>query len=255
VSAINIACETDRVHVVTDGLGRGPGFTRFTAAGPEAVAGDVVPTQKIATIAHLSLAAAVRGNAAHLPVVASAIPLFGSSFDQVKSRFPSGFRPHFEAVVRQWRSIPGCRYVDQADIVVAGISEERGPQAYVVPTHARYRDCRPWIAHDAGKVFFSPNDDSLHGVFGNLPEPIDIVSFAIGTLSCQRELELFGADGESFRGSTEIGLFAQVTTITRDSIVSRIVHRWREDAVDSVEPLADGHSFGIDAAPRASGGP
>lgn len=229
MTAINFVREVDRIHLVTDGRGRAPGTrTTFGPGGVRRENSVAMAMQKVAIFPHLNMAVALRGQAAHLPLIAASIPLFGRSFDEVRKRVADEFRPVFESATNTWVGHGVDERVGAVDIIFAGISEKSGPAAFIIPTHAFYADLKPWVAVDlVDEFFFSPPDPALYEKF-DADSAVDVDAFAIGSIEFQRGIMLRGPDGVEFPGKLEIGEFAQVTTIARDHVTSRIVHRWRD---------------------------
>lgn len=230
MTAINVVRTSDRVHVVCDGRGLAPSETVRSFSGLT-VATRVTPARaiamsKVATFPHLNLALGIRGQAFMIPHVAAMVPVFGKSFDEIRASLASGFRNWWTGAAAQWGRAGADARMTSADLIFAGISEEiGGPASYMVATHEFYGDAiPPWQPVDLPEVYLSPGDQATFERFAEPPDDID--AFAIASLKHQRDLELRGPAGETFQGRREIGVFAQVTTVSRHAITSRIVHRW-----------------------------
>jgi hypothetical protein len=220
MTAVAIIRGADRVHVVTDGKAR-------------VSVGRSVPMSKIEIFAHANMVVVARGLQQHLAYASGRLPLMGGSYDEIKAACCAVLLQEWDAYVAglvQVLRVP-AEVASFAEFYFAGISERTGPDSFAILTHSIYKDAKPWTIIDAGAVQISPADGALYDRFPvRSIDESNIAAKSVDIVQAQLALEVHSVlGGEDAKASDEIGLFVQLTTITKASITSRITHRWRED--------------------------
>jgi hypothetical protein len=215
VTVINCIKQKTAVHILTDGatwLFNGSFFN-----GPPAVKAWPLP--------HLSAVVAARGPIGSPTVLAS---FFGSSgcrsYDELKRAAVTIVR---EAMTYESYSHAFAGpFGSKIEIVIAGFSETVGPDAFVVSV----AEDRTLTANDCGPILMAPGDHAIQAeALASLPggvksaDDMDPERDGISMMEAQRAA--FGLTGAP-SGMTTCGAFAQLSTISATSIISRIIKRW-----------------------------
>jgi hypothetical protein len=121
-----------------------------------------------------------------------------------------------------------CHLGPDFEVIIAGWSDARGPEAYLLPTHDRYGG-RPFETVPLEGVTCFPNDETVHPeivkvLAGLQADDVDPERHGLAIMEIQRA-HPFVHEGFSDRFCS-VGGFAQLTTIRPDGIVSRILRRW-----------------------------
>lgn len=214
MTAINTVLKRDSVHLLTD------------AASYDIAGNLVTAAPKVALLPHLNAAVACRGPHIALPLIADLLGAAASTYDDLKAKAPAficALLPIFEASFAQ------CQFGSDFDIVVAGISEMAGPDAYLICSHDRY-GAAPFSTVQLSGLSLLPGDPAIHErvlatVLSDV-EQFDVERDGLAVLEAQRAHAVEHAGG---RWLTGVGGFAQVTSITRDGISTRVIHRWADE--------------------------
>ena len=195
-------------------------------------AGRPAPASKIEIVAHANMAVMVRGLQQHLVYAISRLPFMGSSYDEIKVSCASVLRKEWDAYIAGLAPLlrVPADVAGFAEFYFAGISATAGSDSFAILTHRLYGDAEPWTAIDIGNAFFAPADATFADRFphGSIGEN-NIAAKAVEVIEAQRTLTVASVnlpEGQVGNASEEIGLFAQVTTISKEAITTRIVHRW-----------------------------
>lgn len=120
------------------------------------------------------------------------------------------------------------------EVSVAGISEQRGPSGFRMTTlQGEGGHLEPWRVIDFPRGF-SPcpcnseaDEQEIRAAIEKAPATLD--GHAVAALTAQREIAR--RDFEARRQPCWVGGFAQITTISVETIATRIIHRWNDDVV------------------------
>jgi hypothetical protein len=119
-----------------------------------------------------------------------------------------------------------CHHGAAFEVVIAGISESDGPTAYVVPSDTRYGNAAPFDLIPIKGFVALPNSATISAAMaplmptsGNADE-VDPARVGLAVMEIQR------ANPDVGDCLCPVGGFAQLTTVTADSVTSRIIHRW-----------------------------
>lgn len=188
--------------------------------------------QKVAILAHLPCVIAARG-AAMFPSSA-AVNINGrfKTFDDLLPQIPSLFKQicdQFEAHTLELGVFDIT--TRGGEFVIAGFSHQRNAlEAYAMVSHDKYGNCllKPWRLHSIQGLSFSPSNDQALAEFRKIIDQMDNVLeepevASLRFMKVQRNMSEELADGFSLVGA---GVFAQLTTLTRDGINTRILERW-----------------------------
>ena len=211
MSACNIILHSDAVHVMTDGAC----FLPSRPLEPFAFAA------KAWVMPHLNAVAVNTGPSAFSPLVAQILS-FASSFDGILDASWDGLRAAFD----QFPDLPDF------SVMVAGFSESNGPSAFRVASGrkcSQHRDgsvtwFEPWSAVSLPKLSFVPGGADLSAEVAariegaKSADDFDPITDGVWLIERQRASRLAGVGG-----------FVQLTSVTRDGITSRVIHRWPED--------------------------
>lgn len=211
MTAINVFRHADRVVMLTD------------SAFLERDGRLHSPAPKVYAMPHLSAVMAVRGIRALSMMLADFISPMAQSYDELSETMPGKLRDLWRPVKKKWeedsRAGPGG---GDFELVVAGISESSGPNCYAL-TSTGMNGLRPWERVDLDYAV-SPVDGSMG------PECVkDLIhryadSAAISLMLAQRNVRT--VYGSSELPICTVGGFIQETIVTRQSISTRVIHRW-----------------------------
>lgn len=207
MTAVNVLIHENAAHLLTDGAGYDIEGTLLS------------PTTKVQMLPHLNAAVAGRGAAALPAIYAQALGSVSDSFDEAKGKAVQ--------CLREVSPLFGLHPTDGLEVVVAGISEARGPEAYAIFSHDRY-GIEPYTIADFDMLGMTPGEcvseflASLPNGAETDPNDIDPAVDGLRLLEMQRGTKVDSQIGNA----SVVGCFAQLTTITRDGISTRILKRW-----------------------------
>lgn len=230
MTALTVFRHSDAVHIVSDGTMQG-------MSG--AAIGSV---SKVWPIPHLSAAVAMRGGPIMLPVMSFALQT-AATFDDLRNEVAALARRVFD----EWRVVlEQSPFSADFDLAVAGISERDGPASYLVCNHNRY-GVKPWTVVDLGPCALLPGGPAVMDEFwkaypaGTSSQALDPERDGLRILEMQQRHELEAAfemvDGTPL--PMRIGGFAQLTTVRRDAITTKIIHRWPDEAGNRYANVSD----------------
>lgn len=179
---------------------------------------------KATLLPKLNAAIAVVGEVPHGLMLAETLGMVCETFDELEARAAELWKPLHDAVAT------ACHPDAQARLVIAGISETRGPRVLCVRSRAE-GGLPAWTAIDETPLFVQPAYDGIAGIWIDSfdPEAFDPETDGIRVMEAQRHcLELHPTTKEA---CTVVGGFAQLTTIAAEGITTRIVKRWPEDKI------------------------
>jgi hypothetical protein len=215
VTAINTIRQSHAVHVMADGAS-------FSPQGRPAYP---CPSSKIWPLPHLNAVVAGRGPKLLPPMIADVLGSSAENYAQLKAIAPDVLK----AFLPQMSDILGARGAQDlaCDLVIAGISETSGPDAFLICNHPGHvtLGLAPWTLVDLPTITMMPLDDAGQQeldemLAGRNLEDLDPVVDGIRMMEIQRAMNL----------SFSIGGFVHLVTVEAGSIVSRIIHRWSEPA-------------------------
>lgn len=203
MTAINVIKQSDRVHMITDGLTSDGGIT-----------------SKVIPLPHLQTVIACSGSVgAGLMVAAEACQ--ADSYDELKQNI-GRIMQHCESTYpRQMITPTNPDY----EIYVAGISESSGPDFYLAVNHKRRRGISRYSAIcPPGDVLIQPcNAEIAETVFaawkGKLASTLDPFVEGPKMIEIQRRCLDQGFPDQ-------IGGLCLVTTVTRENVVQTVAERW-----------------------------
>lgn len=214
MSAINTLVKRDSVHLITD------------AASYDSAGNLVAAIPKVALLPHINAAVACRGPRASVPLFADLLSAAASTYDELKAHAPTflrELRPMLDATFAH------CEFGAVFDVVIAGISESAGPDAYLICSHERY-GVQPWtVVQFAGLAMMPADAATQELVLASIPDDVELVDPERDgriILEAQRAFPMDHGGGRVFTG---VGGFGQLTSITRDGISTRVIHRWPDE--------------------------
>lgn len=204
MSAINVLVQSDCVHLYTDAA----------AYQPDGRLDGIV--QKARSMPHLNCAAAMRGAFVGFAPIMEEISAAGTSFDAQRENMPRLLQA---CAVAYDHLLSQCSHGPEFEVIIAGISETRGPSAYLVPSHDHYGE--PWSIIDLEGLSATPASGVVHQrineiAAGRNADQLDPITDGLAIMEAQR------AEGSG----AFVGGFAQLTTVDADGVHSRIIHRW-----------------------------
>lgn len=214
MSAINSVIKRNSVHLITD------------AASYDAEGLLIATVPKVALLPHLNAAVACRGPRVSVPLFADILSAAASTYDKLKAKAPAFVRdlqPMLQA------SFAYCSLGVEFDIVVAGISKSIGPDAWLLCSHTRY-GVEPFSTVQLAELTTLPGDLDIRARFIDRV-PHDVEAFdperdGLAVLEAQRAAPINHAGDQCFVG---VGGFAQLTTITREGITTKVIHHWPDE--------------------------
>lgn len=211
MTATNVILGLDAAHLVTDG------------AAIDSAGRLVHTVHKVTPLPHLNAAVAFRGARAVNSMALDAIAAGANSYDQLAATIDMLLREQFDQIAPVWKKQFGLHILD-AEIVVAGWSESRGPHAYVMATTDKNKTfgLRAWRPIEIQGAFLAPSDNTLAADFAKLQ-----IEF-----NDERVVELVHRQ-RTIGPMPGVGSFVQLTTVRKHGIESRILKRW-PDAVGEV---------------------
>lgn len=223
MTAINVILTRRAAHVITDGAITDPSGKLLMIA------------PKAHPLAHSGAVIAVRGSKEVAMMIADSISRSGveydhSSYDKIKASIGKLINDLLtgkdSASLDQWF---GHSWRDM-DIVVAGWSDSlRRPDAFFLVTHGNHPGVTPFSIIDPGPYLITPTSSELLLEFQKRAEEVNdnnIDTLAADLIARQRDLE------------PNVGCFAQVTSVTSTSVMSRIVSRFSDKIGETRMPLA-----------------
>jgi len=214
MSAINTVIQADSVHLICDGASY-DADGRLVSVGP-----------KMQMLPHLNAAVACRGPRASVPLFADLLSAAASTYDELKAEAPTflrELRPMLDATFAH------CELGADFDVVIAGISESDGPDAYLICSHERY-GVQPWTVVQFAGLAMMPADAATQArVFASIPDNVDLVDPERDGRIILEAQRVFPIDHGGDRSFVGVGGFAQLTSITRDGISTRVIHRWPDE--------------------------
>lgn len=227
MTAINVILSSDSAHMITDGA-------ITDDSGSVLMIGP-----KVYSFPHIGAAISIRGAKGIAVMIAEGLSLSGkkydfSSYDKLKATirpFLSEFLSSADAgkldgmFPAEWREL---------DIVVAGWSDaQKRADAFFIVTHNQHPVVPTMKVIDTGAHLIAPTHPALMADI----EPR--ISAIIAGEACDSCLDEFAADLIERQRQLEpnVGGFAQVTTVTRSAITSRIVARF-PDKIGDMRKLA-----------------
>jgi hypothetical protein len=204
MTAINILRQKHAVHLISDGASYDE-HQRLVSAGP-----------KVFALPHINAAIGIRGPTVALPLMAHFVGHAASSFDGLKSQIVSVLKNAFglcgTVLDRAWS---GSNF----EVVVGGISQRTGPDAYVVGCQGG-----EWSITDVPDIGFLPATPGTEFYFASKmlskvssTDDVDPSAFGIEVIEIQR-----GA-------TSRVGSFAQLTSISSLGIETKIIRRWQDE--------------------------
>lgn len=211
MTATNVILTQDAAHLITDGL--------FTDASGEVKSLG----SKCHAFPHIGAAIAVRGPVGMGTAIADSISQIGDNFDAVKEFLGSKLKENFSRPdARALAGVYGPEW-NVLDIVVAGWSQKLNrPDAFFIVTHEKHPGIPAWQTIDTGSHMIAPTRQELLAEFepkitaliAKDAPPILLDSLAADLVDCQSKIE------------SNVGGFAQVTSVSENSISSRVVARY-----------------------------
>ncbi|UQD96134.1 hypothetical protein [Bradyrhizobium japonicum] len=218
MSAANLIVASDGVHLISDALVWDTTDQTITAICP-----------KVVMLPHLRCAATIR--AEHL-IVFQSVSLVLSTM--AAANFDDFKRTIGKALQELDGKLTDMGLCSPFEVSVAGVSEEGGPNGFRITTLARSSGSNhlvPWQVIDMPPGFnpcpCASDADEREIRSALAAAPANLEGHAIAALTAQRRIA--ARDHVAGRTPCWVGGFAQLTTVTRDSIATRIIRRWDED--------------------------
>lgn len=205
MTAINILRQSKAVHLISDGASYDE-HQRPTSFGP-----------KVFPLPHINAAIGIRGPTIALPLIAHLVGHAATSYNELKA--------NIVAVLKRSASLCDTilgRCSAPFEVAIAGMSEGKGPDAYVVCS-------RDWSVTDVPEIGFMPELPETVAYFarllGKVTSTDDLVAAAFGieVLEIQRKARM----GPHL--TCHVGGFAQLTSVDATGIQTRILRRWPDE--------------------------
>jgi hypothetical protein len=226
MSAINVIRQSRAVSVLTDAAA-------YTREGK-----IIAVAVKCWPLPHLNAVAAFRGPLLAAPLFVSAC-LCGevfTSYDDMRDRIAESVRHLLQTYAPMFEAVDAP--AELVDVVIAGWSETRGADSFIVCNHTRY-GVEPFTVVQLSDCSSLPGDVEIQRkILDVLPENVtadqlDPERDGLKILEVQRAARL-SMPGEN-RPLSVVGGFAQLTSIEPNGTIStRVIHRWA-DAIGTSE--------------------
>jgi hypothetical protein len=212
MTAVNVIRDPARgcIHVVADAAGLDPQGC-LTLSFP-----------KIVPLPQFNAVLAVRGTISHVLTLGACMFRHAESYDGLKSTVGEMLQREF----RKIRSIaaPDDMLLMPFDLCLASISETTGTDAYLVTSNDGNPGIAPWTVVDLPwGILAPPIGEAWSSTIANHGDPLSLMP---AILAEQRKVINPTASGAL---GPFVGAFAQVFTIARRSITSRIIGTWPSD--------------------------
>lgn len=202
MTAVNVILRPHTAYLVTDGETQERGF-------------QVQPRGKVILFPHLRAALALRG---YPPVLGSLLSIIGhrrASFDEAAEGLGEDLRAAWEPLVS---ALPVS---GPQEAILVGFPEEAGSRPRCATTASHDGWGREPYSVAMCSAVLGPNDGSLAERLGrdftDPAVPFVANADAIAIIDAQRQMPGSGVGG-----------FVQLTTILRDSITTKVLHRWAD---------------------------
>lgn len=212
------------VHVAHDAAGYSPDASVITSFGTKSY-----------PVAHWPGIIVATGSGVAVPLSGYLLSQQFASFDDLIDRGRDAVRDTLEEIIRSLR-------ISSTSLIFAGISEKRGPEAYVCHTDVACPPANTQEEMDASPYYGTtfefiklsnvigtpvPDDQTIINADYEGVDPTDdpaVVKWGMRKmLEMSRHMPLPA-------GIPGIGGFAQITTISKQGISQEIVHRWPDKA-------------------------
>lgn len=198
MTACNVIRKPDAIHILSDGLGLQGGAASFLAT-------------KVLPVPHMRAALCVRGDAGLLGALAIGLFMRAGTFDEAADAMPRLLSDAFAPAIALGPLPPDA----QAELILAGWSEKHDrPECWVTPTHDLYGEAFTLIPFGDGLVQPLAAHDGLWARATTDPT-FDVETDGLALLRLQRDTP-----------GMQVGGFAQLTSVFRDRIETKILERW-----------------------------
>lgn len=218
MSAANLIVASDGAHLVSDGLVWNTANQTITAICNKAI---LLPQFRAAATIRAEQFVVFQAVSLALSTIAA------SDFDEFKQAVGPTLRELNDRMSAMGAASP-------FEVSVAGISEQRGPSGFRMTTlQARGDHLEPWRVIDFPRGFnpcpcnTEADEREIRAAIEKAPATLD--GHAVAALTAQREIAR--RDFEAGRQPCWVGGFAQITTISAETIATRIIHFWADDVV------------------------
>jgi hypothetical protein len=162
------------------------------------------------------------------------VSMMGNTFDELEMRIGDGLYGFLGDAIAKDKAV-GAAWTE-FDILIAGISEKsRGPRSFIVMSfdHPLHDQIKAWQPFDTGPTpWLTPGTDEMLAMID--PTIFDPERDGIRIMEAQRQiLQPQGPKG-GLRYIT--GGFAQLTTVTKEQITTKIIHRWPDKIGEKITP-------------------
>jgi hypothetical protein len=225
MTAINVVRTPASVHMFSDG------------ASTDAQGSIIGIAPKALPMPHLNAAVGVRGSSAAAALLVHSMGFSARSYDDLADNAVTMFREALKIHDQVFSQAPGGL---RMELIIAGFSERSGPHAFTISNVEASGIPAFGVVEIPNLAFaphgpeYSPAIDALKSVHLNVPswDHFDFEAFGVQTMQIQRQVAREqGRKGNAQNGA--VGGFALLHSITKASIVSRIVHRWEDKIGDN----------------------
>lgn len=216
MTAVNVIVCPDAVHLVTDGA----------AVDREGRLATIA--MKVIPLPHMLVALAYSGPANFLSAMADLAGSCGASYDDLRD----GLAAHTDRISGAAINQHGLAF----QVVVAGWSlRSRRPEAFTFNTHGNGAPAYTAAGIELAQVMPGCPDGRIEAEIFPVIEAggFDIEKVAGDLVEIQRTIpaDCALAMGGGGAVSPNVGVWAQLTTVTRNDVRTRIVRRWPQDVI------------------------
>lgn len=227
MTAINVIIGDEAAHVITDGAAVNPNGLLMMLAS------------KVHIYPHIKSVVAMRGMKTLTPSFADSISSFGQNYDEIKKSIGNNLRRLVDLGGPALSKMCGP-HAAQFDAVVTGWSDVANrPEAFVITTHGEHPEIKTayepvtiagYVIAPTSRELIDEFDPSIRA-YANIAElpgggvrDKQLARIARSIIERQRDLCVPIAGCEE--SQRVVGGFAQLTTVTRSNITSRILARY-----------------------------
>lgn len=188
----------------------------------------------------MRMVVAARGPSILTPLIAESLQHAFTTFDEAVEGMAEVVE---DAVDTYGRALAMCSIGTNFDMFVAGWSEARDCGETYFLSNMDRPGIPAWTRSKCGPVVISPNDAAMEARLQRQGAALDLgrndpLDVALRVMEEQRAVKGLQGGDEEVHG---VGAFAQVTSVTREGISSRILRRWPDAIGMPLQPVPATH--------------
>jgi hypothetical protein len=220
MTAINIVCLGNAVHMISDGA----------STNADGRIAGIAP--KVFALPHIKSVIGVRGSSAAATIFAHTAGFCSNSFDELKLQIVNVFKQGLEHHRDLFERSPGKHEIE---LHIAGFSAALGPAAYVISNFDRGDSVAFAITEiPSPGLSFAPSGTEYEALDAYCEaykaKFFDLERFSVVVMCEQRRVVM----SRPPQAAGAVGGFIQLTSVSEEEIATRIVHRWHDKVGDNL---------------------